>query len=107
MITRRSFFTGIGAVTIGLLFRRQLDAVLESLEQDLVAEPNIPDQRPSAAEIIVVSQTAFRAERLVVVPAVASSFVIENILIGRSPQLNTGREVPAALFTLSAADRVA
>lgn len=103
-ITRRSFFTGLGAVTVGLLFHRHLDAVLESLEQDLVTEPVVPDQRPSAAEIIVIPQTTFRAERLMVVSTIAASFVIENIYVGGHPQLAAMTEIPAALFTLTALD---
>ena len=106
-ITRRSFFAGLGAVTVGLLFRRQLDAVLNSLEQDLVTEPVRPDQRPSAAEIIVVPQTTFRAEQLVVVSTIATSFVIENIYVDGHPQLTTRTEIPAALFTLTALDATA
>jgi hypothetical protein len=104
-ITRRSFFAGLGAVSVGLLFRRRLDAVLESLEQDLVDEPVVPDQPPAAAEIIVLPQAAFRAEHLVVASAIASSFVLENIYIGGRPQLAAGGSaVPAELFTASALD---
>ena len=55
-ITRRSFLAGLGSVTVGLLFARKLDAVLESLERDLVAEQQTPDQLPSAAEIVVQPQ---------------------------------------------------
>ena len=103
-ISRRSFFTGLGAVTVGLLFHRHLDAVLESLEQDLVAEPVVPDQQPSAAEIIVMPQTTFRAEQLVVVSTIAASFMIENIYVGGKPQLAAMIEIPVALFTLTALD---
>lgn len=103
-ITRRSFFTGLGAVTVGLLFHRHLDAVLESLGQDLVAEPVVPEQRPSAAEIIVIPQTGFRSEQLVVVSTIAASFVIENIYVGGNPQLAAMTEIPAALFTIMALD---
>ena len=53
-LTRRSFLAGLGSVSVGLLFHRKLDAVLDSLERDLVAEPQAPDQQPSAAEITVV-----------------------------------------------------
>jgi hypothetical protein len=103
-ITRRSFFKGLGAVSVGLLFRRQLDAVLASLESDLVDEPVGPNQRPSAAEIIIVPQTSFRAERLVVASAIAASFVIENISIGGRPQFVSNNELPAEQFTTFAMD---
>jgi hypothetical protein len=103
-ITRRSFLAGLGSVSVGLLFRRRLDAVLESLERDLVDEPVVPDQPPSAAEIVVLPQTAFFADRLVVASSIASSFVLENISIGGYPQLVEGAGVPADLFTSSALD---
>jgi hypothetical protein len=104
MITRRSFFTGLGAVSVGLLFRRQLDAVLESLERDLVDEPVVPDQLPSAAEIVVLPQTAFRPQRLVVAATIAASFIIEDIYIGGQSQFAPGSELPAELFTAEAVD---
>jgi len=103
-ITRRSFFTGLGAVTVGLLFRHHLDAVLDSLEQDLVTEPVVPDQRPSAAEIVIRPQTTFQVEQLVVVSTIAASFMIENIYVGEHPQLAAMTEIPAALFTLMSLD---
>ena len=65
-ITRRSFLAGLGSVSVGLFFRRKLDAVLESLERDLVVEPIVPDQPPSVAEIVVYPQAAFYPKRLVV-----------------------------------------
>lgn len=103
-ITRRSFLAGLGSVSVGLLFRRHLDAVLESLERDLSTEPATPDELPSAAEIIVVPQMAFRAERLVVPSTIASSFMLENICIGDHPQLAPNAGIPAELFTISAID---
>lgn len=103
-ITRRSFFKGLGAVSVGLLFRRQLDAVLDSLERDLVDEPVVPGQQPSAAEIIVAPQTLFRAQRLVVASAIATYFVIEDITIGGQRQLVNNTGVPAELFTSSQLD---
>lgn len=103
-ITRRSFFKGLGAVSVGLLFRRQLDAVLTSLENDLVDEPLVPDQQPSAAEISIVPQTSFRAMHLVVASAIAASFEIENISIGGRSQLMENARIPATLFTDSSLD---
>jgi hypothetical protein len=104
-ITRRSFLAGIGSVTVGLLFRRKLDAVLDSLERDLVAEQQADDQAPSGADIIVVPQRSFLPERLVVASAIAPLFVIENIQIGGSSQFaaNAG-PVPASIFAPDAVD---
>lgn len=105
-ITRRFFFKGLGAVSVGLLFRRQLDTVINSLERDLVDEPVVPGQQPSAAEISVVPQTAFQAERLVVASTIATSFMIENISIGGRLQLMNDNGVPAELFTATTQDSV-
>ena len=86
-LTRRSFLAGLGSVSVGLLFRRKLDAVLESLEHDLVAEQQAPDQPPSAAEITIMPDRAFYPKRLVVSPSIAPLFVIEDIWIGRDHQI--------------------
>ena len=101
-LTRRSFLVGLGSVSVGLLFRRQLDAVLESLERDLVEEPVVPDQPPSAAEIIVLPQLAFRPKQLVVPSTIAAAFVLENIFINGQPQFMKNGGIPAELFTPSA-----
>lgn len=103
-ITRRSFLAGLGSVSVGLLFHRRLNAVLESLERDLVDEPVVPNQPPAAAEIVVLPQAAFRPERLMVDQAIAPSFVIENIHIDGHAQFAPGNVVPAELFTSSAMD---
>jgi hypothetical protein len=101
-ITRRSFLAGLGSVTVGLLFARKLDRVLESLERDLVAEQQTPDQLPSAAEIVVQPQMAFRPERLVVPIAIASLFVIEDIRIGHVSQFVGQGGVSAKMFSSDA-----
>jgi hypothetical protein len=98
-LTRRSFLVGLGSVTVGLLFARKLDAVLESLERDLVAEQHAPDQQPSAAEIVVVPSESFRVERIVVPMDIAALFVIEDIRIGRTSQLSGGGSIPAEIFS--------
>jgi hypothetical protein len=103
-ITRRSFLAGLGSVSVGLLFRRQLDAVLESLEQDLADEPQTPEQLPSAAEIVVLPQTSFRAQRLVIPIALAPLFVIEDIRIGAVSQFVSTTPLPAAAFAVNALD---
>jgi hypothetical protein len=100
-LTRRSFLAGIGAVSVGLLFRRKLDAVLDSLEQDLIAEQQAADQLPSAAEIVVMPQMAFRPERLVVASNIAPDFIIENIQIGAQAQF-IGAGISAEVFTSNA-----
>jgi hypothetical protein len=86
-LTRRSFLAGLGSVSVGLLFRRKLDAVLASLERDLVAEQQVPDQSPSAAEIVVMPAATFYPERLVVPLPIAPLFIIEDIWIGPVAQL--------------------
>lgn len=98
-ITRRSFLAGLGSVTVGLLFARKLDAVLDSLERDLVAEQQAPDQPPSAAEIVVVPDVAFRADRLVIPAAIAPLFVIEDIRIGTMSQFVGAGGISAELFS--------
>lgn len=103
-ITRRSFLAGLGSVTVGLLFARKLDAVLDSLERELVAEQQVADQPPSAAEIVVVTEAAFRAHRLVVPASIAPLFVIEDIRIGNASQFVSGAAVPAALFAPDTVD---
>jgi len=104
-ITRRSFLAGLGSVSVGLLFARKLDCVLESLERDLVAEQQTPDQLPSAAEIVVSTDVAFRAERLVIPVAIAPLFVIEDIRIGAASQFacNVGG-IPASMFSPNTID---
>ena len=103
-LTRRSFLAGLGSVTVGLLFARKLDAVLDSLERELVAEQQADDQQPSAAEIVVVTDAAFRAHRLIVPMAIAPLFVIEDIRIGTVSQFVGGAAVPAELFAPEAVD---
>ena len=75
-ITRRSFLAGLGSVSVGLLFRRQLDAVLDSLERDLAVEPVSSDQLPSAAEIVVQPLAGFRPQRLVIAGVVVGKRVV-------------------------------
>lgn len=102
-LTRRSFLKGIGAVSVTLLFKRKLDAVLNSLEEELVAElPTNLAQLPTAADIVVVPQIAFRASRIVVAPPIANLFIIENIVVGERSQLV--HEIPAAIFQPNAFD---
>ena len=104
-ITRRSFLAGLGSVSVGLLFARKLDCVLESLERDLVAEQQTPDQQPSAAEIVVVTDAAFRADRLVIPVAVAPLFTIEDIRIGVVSQfMHNAGPLPAEVFASDAHD---
>jgi len=98
-LTRRSFLAGLGSVSVGLLFRRQLDGVLASLERDLVDEPAAPDQAPSAAEIVISPQQAFRPTRLVVATAIAPLFAIEDIVVGIASQFAPGVAIPGDLFT--------
>lgn len=95
-LTRRSFLAGLGSVSVGLLFRRKLDAVLESLEHDLVAEQQAPDQPPSAAEIVVMPAATFYPNRLVVSPTIAPLFIIEDIRVGPVSQLVGDKVIPAA-----------
>jgi hypothetical protein len=103
-ITRRSFLAGIGSVTVGLLFARKLDAVLDSLERDLAAEQQTPEQQPCAAEIVVMPQRTFHPERLVVPASIAPLFVIEEIMIGGSSQFVSSAGVPAELFAPGVVD---
>ena len=104
-LTRRSFLAGLGSVSVGLLFARKLDRVLDSLERDLVAEQQTPDQLPSAAEIVVVPDVAFRAQRLVIPVAVASLFVIEDIRIGAASQFASSvGGIPAEVFSPNTID---
>lgn len=86
------------------MFRRQLDAVLDSLERDLVAEQQAEDQSPSAAEIVVVPDRAFRPDRLVVASAVAAQFVIEDIRIGSLSQFVGPGGISASMFDADAVD---
>jgi len=97
-LTRRSFFVGLGAVSVGLLFARTLGRVLESLERDLVAEQQVTDQQPSAVDIVVVPSVEFRVDRLVVAPAVSSLFAIENIFIGGRAHVTRPQPLPADVF---------
>lgn len=101
-LTRRSFLAGLGSVSVGLLFARKLDRVLESLERDLVAEQQAPDQLPSAAEIVVQPQTTFRPERLVIPITIAALFVIEDIRIGQASQFVGAGGLSAQLFASDA-----
>lgn len=101
-LTRRSFLAGLGSVSVGLLFARKLDRVLESLERDLVAEQQSPGQLPSAAEIVVQPQTGFRPDHLVIPIAIASLFVIEDIWIGQASQFVGNGGLSAQLFSSDA-----
>ena len=88
-------------MSVGLLFRRRLDAVLDSLERDLVEEPQVADQLPSAVDIVVSVVSAFRPERLVVNPQIARKFVIEDIMVGSTSQLVATPGIPAEIFSAS------
>lgn len=104
-ITRRSFLAGIGSVSVGLLFRRRLDAVLDSLERDLADEPQTPAQEPSAVDIVIRPEVAFRPERLVVASEIAAAFVLENIRVDEISQFAASScPVPAEMFTATALD---
>jgi hypothetical protein len=104
-ITRRSFLAGLGSVSVGLLFRRQLDAVLQSLERELVDEPQAPGQVPSAVDVVVRPQAEFRPRRLVVPGALASLFVLEEISVGsRSRQESWPVQASAGLFSAGCLD---
>ena len=103
-ITRRSFLAGLGSVTVGLLFARKLDAVLDSLERDLVAEQQTSDQLPSAAEIVVVTDVAFRADRLVIPIDIQPWFVIEDIRIGQVSQFAGSGPLPVDMFSAPSSD---
>lgn len=96
-ITRRSFLAGLGSVSVGLLFHRKLDRVLESLERDLIDEPQTEGQLPSAAVITVMPQMTFRPRRLIVSGTCAHLFVIEDIRIGNASQLFDAGAVPASV----------
>lgn len=98
-ITRRSFLAGLGSVSVGLLFRARLNAVLDSLERDLVEDPVVAGQLPSAAVITVRAQGAFRPRRIVVPDPIASQFMIEDVQVGDLSQLSGA--VPADLFRAS------
>lgn len=98
-LTRRSFLAGLGSVSVGLLFRRQLDAVLDSLERDLVAEQQVPDQPPSAVDIVVMPDRAFYPKRLVVPLAIAPLFIIEDIHVGNVAQLARDTVISAEAFS--------
>lgn len=99
-LTRRSFLKGIGAMSVTLLFKRQLESVLDSLEHELVSlPPTNPAQLPTAADIVINPQVAFRARRIVVSPQVARLFTIENIKVGETSQLLS--EIPAEVFVPS------
>ena len=81
--TRRSFLAILGSVSVGLLFRRKLDRVLESLDREQLADaPSAPDQLPSGARITICPQVSFCPDQLVVPAARAPLFVIEDIKIG-------------------------
>jgi hypothetical protein len=97
-ITRRSFLAGLGSVSVGFLFHRHLDRVLDSLEHDLVEEPPTPSQLPAAAEIVVHPQATFQPKRLVVPYKTAPLFLIEDIHIDELSQIAPGSSVPAELF---------
>lgn len=66
-ITRRSFFAGMGSITVGFLFARKLDRVLGELEAESFAEePQEAGQLANAVIITCMLQSAFRPQRLVV-----------------------------------------
>lgn len=95
-LTRRSFFQGVGALSVTLLFKKTLDNVLDSLEADLTTEqPANPMQLPTAADVVVTPQLGFRAERVIVAKQISRLFVIENIIVGNRHQALF--EVPACV----------
>ena len=69
-LTRRSFFAGMGSITVGFLFAKKLDRILGQLETESRAElsevPSEDGQVASAAVITCALQQAFRPQRLVV-----------------------------------------
>lgn len=96
-ITRRSFLAGLGSVSVGLLFWRKRS--LESLEHELIDEPQTEGQQPSAAIITAQPQWAFSPRRLIVSIASAPFFEIDDIQIGNVSQLVESGPIPAAVFS--------
>jgi hypothetical protein len=64
---RRSFLAGVGAVTVGLLFRRKLDRVLVELENEAAEEAAIAaSDAPAGAVITALTQQAFQPQQLII-----------------------------------------
>jgi hypothetical protein len=105
--TRRSFLAGLGSVSVGFLFARKLDAVLKSLERELVAEQQAPDQQPSAAEIVVMPDRKFYPKRIVVPLSLASLFIIEDIRVGTAAQFARNASISAEAFSPKMSDDAA
>ena len=101
MMNRREAIQGLGFLGLGFLFRGKLgkgEAVAP-----LVPEPIYLNQPPSAIDITVEPQYAFRPERLVVSSLIAPFFIIENITIGKEAQF-VGPGIPAECFAPDAMD---
>lgn len=83
-LTRRSFLFGAGAVTVGLLFAKQLDRVLAELEGQSAAElseiPVAADQLPSAITITSrIMGHSFRPERLMISAGMREVVRLRNV----------------------------
>lgn len=90
-IARRSFFAGLGAVTVGLLIPRLAPGHLgPGTERDSSPALPPPAARPTVAEVVVRCEDSFRPERLVVAEEIAPMFAIDGIEA-------TPRPAPAAL----------
>jgi hypothetical protein len=93
-LSRRGFLGSMGAVALGFMFRGK--------GGQLVEQPLVPNQAPSAVDIIARPQVGFRAEHVVVAAAIAPLFVIEDIKIGDFSQIAQASPLPAAAFSADA-----
>lgn len=94
-MNRREAIKGLGFLGLGFLFR--------GVGGKLVREPTTPAQLPSAVNVDIEPQIAFRAERLVVSDHCARDFVIEDIRIGDASQMSA-RDTPIPAEVFSSAD---
>ena len=99
-ISRRELFHGFGSIGLLALFRRRgvVDSpLIEIVENDILEEY---EENPSAIDMVVIAQTAFRADRIVIPNDIAHLWDLENITIGQVSQFASPNTlIPAEVFT--------
>lgn len=92
-ISRRSILKGFGAMGLTALFRPKLrpEELVEIGEEDILEEYY---SNPSAVDMVVSPQIAFRPQRIVIPALVAPKWMLENITIGQVSQFG---ELPSGL----------
>ncbi len=101
--TRRSLLGGAAAMSLVALFRTKRDpsVLIEPVSDEQILEEC--ELNPSAIDLVVVPQRAFRPYRLVIPTAITPLWTIENIVISNEPRFARD-SIPGDFFAFDQPD---